>query len=252
MCSVVILFRPGHPWPIILGANRDEMANRPWLPPARHWADRPQVVAGLDKLAGGSWLGATEEGVVAAVMNRMNTLGPAPGRRSRGELVLEALDHADGESAAQALAALDPGAYRAFNLLIADNRQAFWLRNLGHAKGWIDVARVPPGVSMLTAHDLNDTARSRRIRTFLPRFAAAAAPDPERDDWQAWEQLLAAADHDADGNVTDAMAFTTEGGFATVSSSLIALPAAGRHRLPEWRFAAGRPGAYPFEKVAFR
>ncbi|HEY7688883.1 MAG TPA: NRDE family protein, partial [Dongiaceae bacterium] len=57
MCTLVILFRPGHDWPVIVGANRDEMADRPWAPPARHWPDRPQVVAGLDKLAGGSWLG---------------------------------------------------------------------------------------------------------------------------------------------------------------------------------------------------
>src|SRR5215831_9351831 len=251
MCSVVILIRPGHAWPLILGANRDEMANRPWLPPARHWPDRRHVVAGLDKLAGGSWLGVNDEGVVAAVMNRMNTLGPAPGRRSRGELVLEALDHADAQSAAQALAALDPGAYRAFNLLIADNRDAFWLRNLGHAQGWIDVTPLPAGVSMLTAHDLNDTDRSLRIRTYLPRFAAAPAPDPEQDDWAAWEQLLASGDHAAGGTTTDGMAFTTEGGFATVSSSLLALPAAGAKRRPVWRFAAGRPGAYPFEKVDF-
>ena len=77
MCSVVILYRPDHAWPLILGANRDEMANRPWAPPARHWPDRRNVVAGLDKLAGGSWLGLNDEGVVAAIMNRMNTLGPA-------------------------------------------------------------------------------------------------------------------------------------------------------------------------------
>jgi len=251
MCSVVILYRPGHAWPLILGANRDEMANRPWLPPGRHWPDRRHVVAGLDQLAGGSWLGVNDEGVVAGVMNRMNTLGPAPGRRSRGELVLEALDHADAQTAAQALAALDPRAYRAFNLVIADNTGAFWLRNFGHAQGWIDVAPIPAGVSMLTAHDLNDVAKSARIRSYLPRFAKAAPPDPEQDDWKAWAELLAGADHEPGGSATDAMAFVTEGGFATVSSSLIALPGVGRRRPPEWRFAGGRPGAYPFEKVAF-
>jgi uncharacterized protein with NRDE domain len=62
MCSVVLLLRPGHDWPVIVGANRDEMADRPWAAPARHWPDRPHVVAGLDKLAGGSWLGSTTMG----------------------------------------------------------------------------------------------------------------------------------------------------------------------------------------------
>jgi len=249
MCSVVILLRPDHPWPLVLGANRDEMANRPWVPPGRHWPDRPNVVAGLDKLAGGSWLGLNDEGVTAAVMNRMNTLGPQAGRRSRGELVLEALDHADAATAAEALRALDPGAYRAFNMVIADNRDAFWLRNLGHAKGWIEVWPLPPGVSMITAHDLNDAARSRRIRTYLPRFQEAAPPDPEAGDWRSWEALLGSSDHAADDQPTDAMAFATASGFGTLSSSLIALPAAGRRRRPLWRFAPGRPGEHPFADV---
>ncbi|HUK60145.1 MAG TPA: NRDE family protein, partial [Stellaceae bacterium] len=114
MCTLVMLRRPGHAWPVIVGANRDEMINRPWEEPARHWPDRPEVVAGRDTLAGGSWLGLNDFGVVAAVLNRHGSLGPAPGQRSRGELVLEALDHADAREAAAALAALEPGAYRTF------------------------------------------------------------------------------------------------------------------------------------------
>jgi uncharacterized protein with NRDE domain len=249
MCSVVILYRPDHPWPLILGANRDEMESRPSAPPARHWPDRTNVVAGLDRLAGGSWLGLNDEGVVACIMNRMNTLGPAPGRRSRGELVLEALDHADAVAAAEALRALDPAAYRAFNMVIADNRDALWLRNLGHPQGWVEVQPLPPGLSMITAHDLNDTAKSPRIRTYLPRFASAAAPDPEAGDWRTWESLLSSGEVATGAPVTDAMAFTTDTGFATVSSSLLALPAVGRKRRPIWRFAPGRPDQHAFADV---
>src|ERR671934_2012679 len=102
MCSVVILRRPGHDWPVLLAANRDEMNDRPWLPPGRHWPERPWVVAGLDQQAGGSWLGLNDHGLLAGVMNRAGSLGPAAGKRSRGELVLEALDHADALEAAKA------------------------------------------------------------------------------------------------------------------------------------------------------
>src|SRR5262244_3264568 len=196
MCSVIVLYRPDHAWPLLLGANRDEMANRPWAPPARHWPDRPNVVAGLDKLAGGSWLGLNDEGVVAAIMNRMNTLGPQPGRRSRGELVLEALDHADAASAAEALRALEPAAYRSFNMVIADNRDAFWLRHRGGGDP-VEVLALPEGLSMITAHDRNDAAGSGRIRAYLPRFRAAAAPEPGMagdTGWAAWEALLASRD----------------------------------------------------------
>ena len=77
MCTLVLLRRPGHPWPLLLAANRDEMVDRPWAPPGRHWPDRPEVVAGLDRTAGGSWLGLNDHGVVAAILNRRGSLGPA-------------------------------------------------------------------------------------------------------------------------------------------------------------------------------
>src|SRR5277367_5504997 len=101
-----MLRRPGHDWPVIIGANRDEMLDRPAQAPARHWPDRPEVIAGRDMLAGGTWLGLSDFGVAAGILNRVGSLGPAPGQRSRGELVLEALDHADAPAAAKALAGI--------------------------------------------------------------------------------------------------------------------------------------------------
>lgn len=86
-------------------------ATAPAAPPARHWPDQPTVVAGLDRTGGGSWLGMNDQAVVAALMNRIGSLGPAPGKRSRSELVLEALDHAEAKSAVGAQADLDPNAY---------------------------------------------------------------------------------------------------------------------------------------------
>lgn len=250
MCSVVILYRPGHDWPVLLAANRDEMAGRPWAPPARHWPDRPNVVAGLDRLAGGSWLGLNDEGVLAGVLNRVDSLGPLPGKRSRGELVLEALDHADAREASDALSHLDPAAYRSFNMVLADNRDAYWLRSLGIAEGRVEAMRLPTGLSMITAHDRNDRRGSRRIATYLPQFRRAGAPDPEAGNWSNWERLAASRIYDAGGTPHDAMTIVTESGFETVSGSLVALPAVGRAALrPRWRFAAGRPGEAPFQPV---
>ena len=207
MCTLVLLRRPGAAWPLVLAANRDELASRPARPPARHWPDRAEVVAGLDVQAGGSWLGINDYGVVAGVLNRTGTLGPAAGKRSRGELVLEALDHATAAAAAQALSDLDPDAYRPFNLVIADHREAFWLRHAGLLPGfafrtaagqWREVAphqlpgasiggparpaaieshALPAGVSMITARDLNDPG-SARVRRYLPRFQSAPPPGP--------------------------------------------------------------------------
>ncbi|MYK58395.1 MAG: NRDE family protein, partial [Rhodospirillaceae bacterium] len=114
MCTVVILRRPGHRWPLLLAANRDAMKARPGRPPDRHWPDRPWVVAGLDLEAGGTWLGMNDSGVVAAVMNRTASLGPAADKHSRGELVLDALDSADAADAAERMRHLDGNAWREF------------------------------------------------------------------------------------------------------------------------------------------
>ena len=252
MCTLVILRRPGHPWPLLLAANRDEMEGRPSLPPGRHWPDRDEVIAGLDALAGGTWLGLSEDGVVAAVLNRINTLGPAPGMRSRGELPLEALDFGDARSAADALAHLNPTAWRPFNMIVADHAEAFWIRALhGGGNGGdarIDVSAVPPGLSMLTAYDLNDSD-SPRIRRYLPRLAAAAVPDPEAGDWREWTDLLADTRHESAAGPGGAMRIVTDTGFATVSSSLLAVPAAGRDARPIWLYAAGPPGVAPYAPV---
>lgn len=256
MCSVVILRRPGHAWPLVLGANRDEMAGRPWKPPGRHWPDRPDVIAGLDETAGGSWFGMNDQGVVAAVLNGFQTLGPAPGKRSRGELPLEALDHADASAAAEALASLDPAAYRPFHLLVADDRDAFLLSNPGGAARRLSVATVPTGVSMVTSAGLNAEAASACQRLYLPLFRAAPPPDPDGSgpnggDWTRWRDLLASRIWDGDAGPHGAMCVVTEVGFGTVCSTLLALPSVDRQGVPPvWLFAPGRPDLTDYAPVA--
>ncbi|MEI8395726.1 MAG: NRDE family protein [Rhodospirillaceae bacterium] len=255
MCTLVILRSPGQDWPVLLAANRDEMADRPWLGPARHWPDRPDLVAGLDSLAGGSWLGLNDSGVVAAILNRSGTLGPSEGRRSRGEPVLEALDHADAKAAASALRHLNPRAYRPFNLVVADERDAFCLYHRDpEGRQPIELIRLPEGLSMITAFDRNDPA-DPRIRQALPRFERAARPDPARGDWHDWQALLAsrtpAPDSGPGSGPGSALCFSTAGGFGTGSGALIALPTRERVNAlrPVWLFAAGPPDCTPWQSV---
>ncbi|MHA1538332.1 MAG: NRDE family protein [Alphaproteobacteria bacterium] len=249
MCTLTLFRRPSHRWPVLIAANRDEMLGRPSSPPARHWPDRPNVTAGRDDLAGGSWLGLNDEGLVAAIMNRPGSLGPDAIKRTRGELVLEALDHAEAAAAAEALSHIDPQAYRPFNLILADPVAAFWLRSEGTGDSAVQMAEVPPGLSMFTAHDRNDPA-SARIATHLPRFEAATLPDPDAGEWTDWQRCLASRETASEGGAPSAMNITTEFGFGTVSSALIALPAPNSAALkPVWRYAAGRPDEAPFEAV---
>ena len=133
---------------------------------------------------------------------------------------------------------LDAHAFRPFNMVIADNRDAFWVRNLGTQ---VEAEALPPGLSMITASDRNDP-NSKRIRWFLPRWKDAKAPDPDTGDWSAWQELLCDRSHDPAGTVFDAMSIVSNTGFGTVSSSLIALPAPQfATRRPIWKFVGGRP-----------
>lgn len=258
MCTVVLLRRPCHPWPLILAANRDEMAKRRWRPPGHHWADRSGLVAGLDEEAGGSWLGLNKHGIVGAVLNRVGSLGPAPGKRSRGELILRALDEPNVEAAASAICSLNPYDYRSFNVVIADRRSAFWIRNEDESpnstRQGIKAIRVGRGLSMVTAHNLNDTS-SPRISGYLPRFRAARPPDPDRQDWRDWEALLASRERVRADDPGSAMTIVTGHGFETTSSSLIALPNAdciedGASQRPIWRFAPGRPDQKSYQEIS--
>ena len=247
MCTLVILRRPCADWPLLLAANRDEMCYRPSEPPGRHWSDRPQVVAGLDRTGGGSWLGMNDQGLVAAIMNRKHSLGPAPGKRSRGELVLEALDHVGAKEAAWALADLHPNVYRPFNLVVADAKDAYWLRHGGD--GEIRAHSIPPGLHMLSATELDDTCYPR-IRHYLERFRTAAMPEPQQGYWQEWKDLLASRAYPAEADPTAAMNLELPNGFGTVSSALVGVPSyCGSALRPHWLHAEGPPDQVPFEPV---
>ncbi len=250
MCTLVVLYRPGYPWPVLIGANRDEMTDRPWRPPARHWEDRPYTIGGLDELAGGTWLGLNDEGLVAAMLNRTGSLGPAQGRRTRGELTLEALEQVDADLAAEMMRHIDGASYRPFNMVLADNEDAFVVMHRD-ATGQTqpDVQRLPPGLSVITAVDPNDR-EDPRIRLYRPLFQDAATPDPEGGDWHGWEKLLASRLHDGAAGPLGAMTVVTDRGYGTVSSSLIALPDRDlAQRDPIWLFAEGRPGEVPYRTI---
>jgi hypothetical protein len=205
VCSIVLRIGADG---VFIGAKRDEMVERAWDAPGEFW---PGVIAGRDRLAGGTWLGMNRHGVVAAVLNRTGTLGPAAGKRSRGELPVMALAADSAEAAAGVLAGLDARVYRPFNLV-----------------------RLGDGVTMITSGEPNDMAHPR-IARHLPRFEAAAFAD--------WGALLA----DASGAWETALNIPEKDGFGTVCSSLIALPCPPGE--PEWWFAAGRPDVVGFVAV---
>ncbi|MEO3473997.1 NRDE family protein [Roseomonas sp. CAU 1739] len=244
MCTVIVLHRPAHRWPLLIAANRDERLDRAWDPPAAWWPDHPDIIGGRDRSAGGTWMALGADGVVAAVLNRPGSLGPAAGKRSRGELPILAAAAATAEVAAAAIAALPAGDWRPFNMVVADSHRAVFLRGLG--EGRPEAIALPEGLSMVTAHDPNDPT-SPRTRRHLPRFRATPPPDPDQPDWSAWEALLADGGYDPAIGLAETLNVPPTNGFGTVCSSLVALGADGaRH----WLFCPSPPGTAPFAPLA--
>ena len=237
MCTVIVTVGASPDWPLLLAANRDEKLDRPWLPPACHWPGQPDVLAGKDALAGGTWLGLNRAGVVAAVLNRLGSLGPAPGKRSRGELPLLALQHASVAEAVQSITQLNAGQWRSFNLVLADRQGATFLRGTG--QGRISAQPLSPGTHIVTAREPDDMS-SPRVARNLPRFRGAPPPSPP--DWSTWPALLA---DDAPPSEA-AINIAPFSGFGTVSSSLVALG-------DETAFLTsnGPPGHTPFLPVSW-
>jgi hypothetical protein len=229
MCSIILRIDENGTH---IAANRDELLARAWQPPAAHWPEHPGIIAGRDITAGGTWLGVNQHGVMAAILNRHGSLGPAPGKRSRGELPLAALAHPTAQAAAVAMAKLDASTYRSFNLVIADQDSAFLLRGLD--SGTPDSQRLVPGTWMITSGEPNDVSLPR-IAKHLPKFASTP--------FAGWTALLA----DNTGPWTATLNIPPQNGFGTVCSSLITLPKSGATK---WLFAAGPPGDTAFENIA--
>jgi uncharacterized protein with NRDE domain len=243
MCTVIVLHRPAHRWPVLIAANRDERLDRAWDPPAHWWSDHPGITGGRDRTAGGTWMALGQTGVLAAVLNRPGSLGPADGKRSRGELPLLGASAPNADAAVAIITGLAAAAWRPFNMVVADSHRAFFLRSRG--EGPPEAMPLPEGLSMVTAHDPNDPT-SPRTRRHLPRFRATPPPDPDMPDWSSWEALLADSNYDPTIGPAESLNVPPTNGFGTVSASLLALGADGsRH----WLFCPAPPGSAPFSAL---
>lgn len=156
MCLLALFFRVIEDAPVVVCANREEAYARGGSPP--QLLDGPtRAVAGLDPVAGGTWLGINEHGVLVAVTNRAKS--DLPDRpRSRGLLARELLACASAKIAAdQAAAELCTNRYAGCNFLCVDRESAYVL----HAGDWLRVRPLPAGLHLLSAHDVNDAGDPR-------------------------------------------------------------------------------------------
>jgi uncharacterized protein with NRDE domain len=175
MCLLLMALDRHSTYPLILLANRDEYYERATAS-ARFWEEAPSVLAGRDLRAGGTWLGITRNGRIAAVTNYRDPSALKEGAPSRGRLVSDFL--LGQKEPMEYLDSLDREAekYNGFNLIIGDKGQLYWYSNRGHG-----VQSLGSGVYGLSNH-LLDTPWPKVIRgkdALTSLFSGQRAPSLE-------------------------------------------------------------------------
>ena len=87
MCLLAVQYRLVPESPILVAANREEYIDRPSTVPSIQ-SGKPRVLCGVDKRAGGTWLGVNQNGLFVGICNRATAM-PLFGQRSRGLLALD-------------------------------------------------------------------------------------------------------------------------------------------------------------------
>ncbi|HEY8609517.1 MAG TPA: NRDE family protein [Noviherbaspirillum sp.] len=239
MCLIVFAWQVVPGIPLLAAGNRDEFLDRP-AQPAQWWDDNPDIFAGRDLRAGGSWLGVTRGGRFAAVTNVRAPLEKRGEAESRGALVADFLrSRASPEAYVTELAA-HAGRYNPFNLLVADRDSLIWYTNAGDAG--VDARNgkpLAPGIYGLSNAQL-DTPWPKLVRSkaqFSSLLCQGAPEDayfemlgdtsrpsdcrlPKTGVSIEWERVLSAVCIDAPG-------------YGTRVSSLVRLPATGEPVLQE-------------------
>lgn len=144
MCTLILLWRSVDQYDVVLGMNRDESATRPSEPPTLI-DGTPAIVAPRDRQAGGTWVGASGEGLFAALSNRRGRTSTTA--RSRGLLLLDAL-RTPTVPAADILVQRETREheYNFFNVLVGTRRDLRFFR----FDGQLAVTRGHEGVNVLT------------------------------------------------------------------------------------------------------
>ena len=116
MCILFIAKKQRKDYPLIISANRDEFYDRP-TQSSHIWCSHPPIFAGKDLKAGGTWMGVTRGGRIAALTNIRKPDSDSNSARSRGELVVDYLLSQHSDSDYQQQLTQQSGQYNGFNLL---------------------------------------------------------------------------------------------------------------------------------------
>lgn len=133
MCLILFAINAHPNYPLIVAANRDEFHDRPTAP-AHYWEDHPEVLAGRDLSAGGSWMAVTRQGRFAAVTNvREPPQATRPDQLSRGKLVSDFVMGQDSAEDYLQHRLCEADRYTGFNLIVGERDQLWYGTNRNDA-----------------------------------------------------------------------------------------------------------------------
>jgi uncharacterized protein with NRDE domain len=189
MCLVLFAYKVHPIYKLIVAANRDEFYQRPTAP-VHYWEDDPEILAGRDLEKLGTWMGVTKSGRFAALTNYRDPKEVTEGKRSRGELVANALQYkGDINGYMQSLVSHNDW-YPGYNLLAGDGDELYYYSNVGQ-----ELIKVAPGIYGVSNHLLNSDWP--KVQTGKEGLAAILNSDQE-DYVESLLTLLQKADQAPD------------------------------------------------------
>lgn len=210
MCTLIVLWRSVPGYDIVVGMNRDESTARPSEPPAV-LPGTPVIVAPRDRQAGGTWMGASGTGLVAALSNRRGRA--APTARSRGQLVLDVLRQPSVPAVDVFLQReVHEHEYNFWNLLVASRKELRFFR----FDGDLSMTRGHEGLNVLT-NDGGNIVTDRKVQ--LVQGLLAKVPQESEDVVRSLQRTLRTH---ASGPGGAGLCVHAAGG-GTVSSTILAL-----------------------------
>jgi uncharacterized protein with NRDE domain len=179
MCLILIAWKVKAEYPLILAANRDEFYHRPTA--AMHWwGTHPDVLAGKDLQAGGTWMGMSKTGRFAAITNYRQFPLTQQYSTSRGSVVKEFLTTNVKPTEYLEKLQAEGQEYEGFNLLFGTPAELYYYSNRGGAQG-----SLTPGVYGLSNHLLNTPwPKVERGKQLLKEQLSASATD--LDQYLQW------------------------------------------------------------------
>lgn len=146
MCTIVALNGVRTDGSLVIATNRDEFYARK-TSGATQLLESPKTVGGRDLEGPGTWMGVTREGLFVGVTNHRGALRD-PSKRSRGEVVIQALARGSVAEVLAFLRTLDGRDYNEFNLLWGD-AQALYVAYGRASERALEIEQVPPGLHIL-------------------------------------------------------------------------------------------------------